>query len=726
MPLRNGLTVLLIALLPMMGLGQIRVQPPPEILTQRRGDAEYLDSLSRIAKKQYTDLTELPLPRAARNDTLRFKALYYLGRLYRLWYGRRDSTLYFSRELETQARQSRNLFYELHGKLLLADFYRTSELNTPLALQLNLEVLPLIPRTTAYKYIHYQAALNLGNLYRLSKDYANALWYLSRARSVIIPDTVNKSARSFSQLIDLEQHIGAIYNQQGNLAASEQHYLAAESLLTHSSSAAEHAYVYDDLAELYIKWKRYEQALSYAKKAEAIWTRIRPAGESKGWGTLACVYAGLGQDDLAYQYARYVLDLPRPTKFTREQAYMALYQVYERRQDWKNSGFYYRKYIAMRDTIALDQRTLELVAIQKKAEFDNMAFENQQARQLQTQRLLNTQKQAEIKQLRANAQASALARKAQLIEQQRRFDNKQASMRESILRNRQRTIQEAQQQALRQLALQQENQSQQTLIFYLRSLFLFIVGILVLLLYASHLRKREAEADLLLTRERKDANARIIQTQESERQRIAADLHDDLGGTLATLRRRLDDIRLLTTDRAVQHAFNEAEPLIQKSSDDLRRISHNLMPPEFERIGLRHTLEQLVRSQPLRPTQFTFSASGVEQKLPLDVELNAYRIVSELIQNINKHACARRAAVQLLYQDAQLTITVEDDGLGNRTLVSAGESAGIGLKNSSLRAEYIGATLWRDVSEAGTLVVLDIPYPTPLYAARTSLPNSLN
>ena len=79
-------------------------------------------------------------------------------------------------------------------------------------------------------------------------------------------------------------------------------------------------------------------------------------------------------------------------------------------------------------------------------------------------------------------------------------------------------------------------------------------------------------------------------------------------------------------------------------------------------------------------------------------------------------------AVQVLYHTDKVTITVEDDGLGNRSVTKPTESSGIGLKNSSLRAEYIGATLWREVSEAGTLVVLDVPYPSPLYAARTSPP----
>ena len=215
----------------------------------------------------------------------------------------------------------------------------------------------------------------------------------------------------------------------------------------------------------------------------------------------------------------------------------------------------------------------------------------------------------------------------------------------------------------------------------------------------------------------------VIQTQESERQRIAADLHDDLGGTLATLRRRLTDLRQYLHEPTLIQAFDDLEPLINKSSADLRRIAHNLMPPEFARIGLRSALEQLVRTQPSQPTRFSFITSGTEQKLPVDTELNAYRIVSELIQNIGKHAQAKRAAVQLLYHDDHLTITVEDDGLGSRAVALMHEPMGIGLKNSNLRAEYIGASLWRDVSEGGTLVVLTIPYPASVYATRITQSN---
>ncbi len=203
----------------------------------------------------------------------------------------------------------------------------------------------------------------------------------------------------------------------------------------------------------------------------------------------------------------------------------------------------------------------------------------------------------------------------------------------------------------------------------------------------------------------------LINTQESERERIAADLHDDLGGTLVAIRYRLANLRRDVPGPETALSFDQLEVMIQQSCRDLRRISHNLMPPEFARTGLRSALEHLVRSVSSHPTRFTFVALGPERKLPLDTELNLYRIASELIHNVLKHAQARRAAVQVLYHPDQLVLLVEDDGVGNQSEKTAGGREGIGLKTSSLRADYIGARMRREASPSGTLVVVELPYP---------------
>lgn len=237
-------------------------------------------------------------------------------------------------------------------------------------------------------------------------------------------------------------------------------------------------------------------------------------------------------------------------------------------------------------------------------------------------------------------------------------------------------------------------------------------------------RQQSLNLQLTLARERNQMTTQVISAQEAERGRLAADLHDDLGGTLATLRRRLGDLRQRLLDPQAADALSQLEPLVQKSTYDLRRIAHNLMPPEFDRLGLQHALDQLVQDQPAQPTRFSFVVAGQERRLPLDTELNLYRIVSELVQNIHKHAGARRAAVQLLYYEDHLSVMVEDDGLGDRVTKNSGTGIGLGLKNCSLRAEYIGASLRREVMGAGTLVVIDVPYAAIPYGTNFPSPNT--
>ncbi len=233
-------------------------------------------------------------------------------------------------------------------------------------------------------------------------------------------------------------------------------------------------------------------------------------------------------------------------------------------------------------------------------------------------------------------------------------------------------------------------------------------------------KNQNTTLQLSLAQATNETNRQIIQTQDSERERIAQDMHDDLGGTLATIRQRMADLEQRTTDPATRRIVADLEPLLLKSGQDLRRIAHNLMPPELTRIGLRGAVEQLVRAIPAQPTRFEFVVGGFVHRLPLSVELNVYRIISELVQNVLKHAQASRASVQLIYQhEHQLTVTVEDNGIGMAPdNLANGQSdlingIGMGLKNSKLRAAYIGATLHRETGAGGTFVLLHIPYAPP-------------
>ncbi|GAB3702391.1 hypothetical protein GCM10027592_31770 [Spirosoma flavus] len=203
-----------------------------------------------------------------------------------------------------------------------------------------------------------------------------------------------------------------------------------------------------------------------------------------------------------------------------------------------------------------------------------------------------------------------------------------------------------------------------------------------------------------------------IRAQESERQRIAADLHDDVGNTLAAAKGSLS---IISKKLLIQAEFPEvakAQSLIEKAGQDLRTISHNLMPIEFDKYKLSDVVSQLVAraNQPTAGISFDFILAGSEHQLVPERSLVVYRIINELINNILRHSGAKKAVVQLIFQPESLVVTVEDDGRGFQWVNSASGSSGIGLKNVSSRSDYIGATLDISSDASGTCVIVEVPY----------------
>ena len=195
----------------------------------------------------------------------------------------------------------------------------------------------------------------------------------------------------------------------------------------------------------------------------------------------------------------------------------------------------------------------------------------------------------------------------------------------------------------------------------------------------------------------------IIQVQEEERQRLAADLHDDLGATLSAIKGQLE---------TVPHA-NETliRPigLMEKAIRDLRHISHNLMPPEFAKLGLTEVIRETVRrAETNSDIQFLFITHGQERRLTNEVELTMYRIALELINNAVKHAKAQQVTIQLIFYPNYVTLLVEDDGQGYSVSDQTNQS-GIGLRTIRSRVTYLKSTLLVDSGERGTTITLNVP-----------------
>ena len=155
-------------------------------------------------------------------------------------------------------------------------------------------------------------------------------------------------------------------------------------------------------------------------------------------------------------------------------------------------------------------------------------------------------------------------------------------------------------------------------------------------------------------------------------------------------------------------AVNNIIGQLDNSINELRRVSHNMMPEALIKYGLKEAIENycesIDRSGELNVRLQTY---GLERRMEQDTEIILYRIVQELLNNIIKHAEAKDVLIQLVRETGKFSLTVEDNGKGfdiNR----AREKGGAGLRNIQARAEYVnGIVDIRTSPGEGTSVTIE-------------------
>jgi signal transduction histidine kinase/ligand-binding sensor domain-containing protein len=214
--------------------------------------------------------------------------------------------------------------------------------------------------------------------------------------------------------------------------------------------------------------------------------------------------------------------------------------------------------------------------------------------------------------------------------------------------------------------------------FYRRAWFYALVALglfsVLAAMYAYRLRQLKA-----INAARADFTRRLIDSQENERRRIALELHDSLGQSLAVIRNRA----LMSLNRPHEHerVLDQMQEISEASAaalQEAREIAYNLHPGQIEHLGLPTALTTLVESvQGGTSIQFETRIEQLQSKVSKDQAINIYRIAQESLSNLIKHSSADQAMVALYQKDGRLYLSVEDDGRGIPTRRSNG---GLGLK----------------------------------------------
>jgi two-component system, NarL family, sensor kinase len=194
---------------------------------------------------------------------------------------------------------------------------------------------------------------------------------------------------------------------------------------------------------------------------------------------------------------------------------------------------------------------------------------------------------------------------------------------------------------------------------------------------------RELENEKILS-----ATQSVLQGEETERKRLARDLHDGLGGLLSGVKVALNNMKgnVILTGENVE-SFNQALGMLDNSITELRRVAHNMMPEALVKLGLKDTLTDFCSELgKLNPVQIDFQFYGQFERVESNLEINIFRIIQELVNNVIKHAEAKELVVQMIQEPKRLCFIVLDTGIGF-DLKDIQFTKGIGLASIKSRVD---------------------------------------
>ncbi|TWR26757.1 sensor histidine kinase [Mucilaginibacter achroorhodeus] len=200
----------------------------------------------------------------------------------------------------------------------------------------------------------------------------------------------------------------------------------------------------------------------------------------------------------------------------------------------------------------------------------------------------------------------------------------------------------------------------------------------------------------------------MLDGEENERERVARDLHDGLGGMLAGVKIGLSGLSSTNNEFAQDKELFRIIGQLDTSVTELRRIARNLLPETLLKFGLEVAIKDLSEFHMRDGLHIDLQTLSIEKSITLNVQLNIYRIIQELLSNAIKHANAKNVLIQCSQNGSVFFITVEDDGIGFDTKILKGLK-GMGLENLKNRVSYLrGRFELRSVINEGTTVNIEL------------------
>lgn len=221
-------------------------------------------------------------------------------------------------------------------------------------------------------------------------------------------------------------------------------------------------------------------------------------------------------------------------------------------------------------------------------------------------------------------------------------------------------------------------------------LFLFILVLFIFFYYKSQKKLAGQKVIELEQKQQIELVKAMLNAEESERNRLAKDLHDGLGSMLAGIKISLSAWAKEKGPKTKDAELQQIVAQLDGSVTELRHIARNMMPQTLMLYGLEAALKELCESVMRNNLSLQFEAISLEKTIPLNAQITIYRIAQEILANVIKHANATSILFQCSQNQHRFYLTAEDNGCG---FDSAAAKTGMGISNIKNRVAHLNGKI---------------------------------
>jgi two-component system, NarL family, sensor kinase len=564
----------------------------------------------------------------------------------------------------------------------------------------------------------------MGMIYQETDDYKNATLYYEKAL------LLNKKLGNNKYYADYLHNMGMIQGRKGNYVNGLEYFENALKIYELYKDTSGIANCYYNIGTLFVLTANFDKSLSYYFKCIKLYEEIGLENRiADSYSNIANVYYYKAQytDAIDFNEKAIAINEKLGRKSSIAGCYVGLGVIYYDQSDFDKAQEYFIKSLKIheeindKNAIALSLNNIADVSIAKK-DYPNAIIYGEKALSIATEiGSLADMQDAYLYLSKANdsigkvedafnyyklystIKDSILNKDKQdaFIEMEAKYQNEKKE-KEILILNEQTKEQELQ-------IEKEQNRKRTQLFIFLASL---IVVILTSILFYSRYRSKQKTAMAKAMAEQQKLRFKeVIEAQELERKRIAEDLHDSVGLMLATAKLNMNELEDVAEfkDKEDYNILKNTISIVDESSQEVRNISHNMMPGALIELGLTSALRELVsRLNKTNKTNFILKADGFVKKLDESVEITVYRITQEILGNIIKHANATQVDIEIKNENELVKLHVKDNGVGvDKNKIE--KSSGIGWKNIFSRVTMLNGKI--DIeSEVNAGTSIDISF----------------